>query len=267
MSVHDDLAEIEAEWRRFEAEADCTVFQTFAWQSGWQRHIGGPAGSRPAIVVVRAATGEIVMLAPFAIAGGGAIRRLAWGASDLSDYNAPLLAPDFSRRLPRDGFPALWREIVRHLRRDPRFRFDALVLEKMPETVGAQPNPFLALPVSLNPSGAYLTNLGDDWDAFYVGKRSSATRRRDRTKRKRLGDIGPVAFATPSEAQRHRCRCSRRCSRRRRDPLRAWASPTFSPCPAARRSSATSRPIRRPALSPMSAGSTSARRLPPPITA
>ena len=70
----------------------------------------------------------------------------------------------------------------------------------MPETVGAQPNPFLALPVSLNPSGAYLTHLIDDWDAFYVAKRSSATRRRDRTKRKRLGDIGPVAFATPSEA-------------------------------------------------------------------
>ena len=48
VSVHGDLAEIEAEWRRFEATAECTVFQTFAWQCGWQRHIGGAAGSRPA---------------------------------------------------------------------------------------------------------------------------------------------------------------------------------------------------------------------------
>jgi hypothetical protein len=30
LSVHDDLGRIEAEWRRFEAVADCTVFQTFA---------------------------------------------------------------------------------------------------------------------------------------------------------------------------------------------------------------------------------------------
>src|SRR5258707_11311940 len=140
------------------------------------------------------------MIAPFALSACGPIRRLAWGASDLSDYNAPLIASDFSRRVPRASFPALWREIVRHLRRDPRFRFDALVLEKMPETVGAQPNPFLALPVSLNPSGAYLTHLGEAWEAYYFGKRSSATRRRDRTKRKRLTDIGPIAFATPTEA-------------------------------------------------------------------
>src|SRR6266542_6310422 len=75
ISLHDDLASIEEDWRRFEAEADCTVFQTFAWQSSWQRHIGAVTGSRPAIVIVRAAGGGIVMLAPFAIEAGGAGRR------------------------------------------------------------------------------------------------------------------------------------------------------------------------------------------------
>jgi CelD/BcsL family acetyltransferase involved in cellulose biosynthesis len=36
--------------------------------------------------------------------------------------------------------------------------------------------------------------LSGDWETFYVAKRSSATRRRDRTKRKRLAESGEVRF-------------------------------------------------------------------------
>src|SRR5262245_48377007 len=71
----------------------------------------------------------------------------------------------------------------------------------MPEQVGGQPNPMLGFPVVLNPSNAYLTALGTDWDSFYTAKRSSATRRRDRTKRKRLGEFGEVRFATVTGEQ------------------------------------------------------------------
>ena len=69
----------------------------------------------------------------------------------------------------------------------------------MPERVGAQPNPLLCLDVRLNPSGAYETVLGAGWEQFYTSKRSSATRRRDRTKLKRLGEIGEVRFVDPQE--------------------------------------------------------------------
>src|SRR5690606_17737107 len=69
-----------------------------------------------------------------------------------------------------------------------------------PETVGAQRNPFMGLNVALNASGAHFTQLSGDWDTFYADKRSSATRRRDRSKRKKLGETGEVRFVTPSEA-------------------------------------------------------------------
>jgi CelD/BcsL family acetyltransferase involved in cellulose biosynthesis len=200
LSFHGDIAAIENEWRAFEENADGTVFQTFAWQSCWLQHIGGPGGFQPLIAVLKTADGRILMLAPLAV-GGRPFRQLGWAASDLSDYNAPLLAPDFEQCVSSGDFRAVWGDMVRSLRRDPRFRFDLIVLDKMPETVGRQPNPFLALPVALNASGAYLTHLIDDWNAFYVGKRSSATRRRDRTKRKRLNDMGPVACTTPGDAE------------------------------------------------------------------
>ena len=43
----------------------------------------------------------------------GFARRLTWLGSDLCDYNAPLLAPDFARGSTPRAFTQLWREIVR----------------------------------------------------------------------------------------------------------------------------------------------------------
>jgi CelD/BcsL family acetyltransferase involved in cellulose biosynthesis len=68
----------------------------------------------------------------------------------------------------------------------------------MPDLVGAQQNPMRYLGCTVNPSGAYLTHLTGDWDAFYTAARSSATRRRDRTKRKKLGEFGEIKFVTPA---------------------------------------------------------------------
>ena len=69
----------------------------------------------------------------------------------------------------------------------------------MPERVGEQANPFLALSAGLNPSNAYVSDLFGTWTEFYEAKRSSSTRRRDRTKLKRLGEIGEVRFVTPQD--------------------------------------------------------------------
>ena len=44
LSLHDDLASIESDWRAFEERADCTVFQTFDWLSTWFRNIGAREG-------------------------------------------------------------------------------------------------------------------------------------------------------------------------------------------------------------------------------
>src|SRR6476469_4114509 len=53
LELHADLASIEQEWKSFEHEADCTVFQTFDWLAAWQRHIGMRNATAPAIVLGR----------------------------------------------------------------------------------------------------------------------------------------------------------------------------------------------------------------------
>ncbi|MFL4970288.1 MAG: GNAT family N-acetyltransferase [Xanthobacteraceae bacterium] len=197
LSLARDIDALEGEWRAFEKVADCTVFQSFDWLSRWCRHVGAAQGARAAVVVGRGAKNELAFLLPLAVTGS-LVRRLTFLGDGLCDYNAPLLAPEFSARLDAAAARFLWREICALLQRDPHLHYDLVELTKMPEDVGAQANPLLHLPVSLNASGAHLTQLHGTWDAFYVAKRSSSTRRRDRTKLKRLSEHGEVRCVTPS---------------------------------------------------------------------
>lgn len=195
VSVHRDFAAVEADWRRFEQTADCTPFQTFDWLFAWQRHVGSAKGVTPAIVVARRGD-RLLLLLPLGVARRGFARCLTFLGDVLCDYNAPLLAPDFAALAP-DGFLALWNDIRNLLQAAPATRHDLIAFDKMPARVGGQKNPMLALNVQLNPSGAYETELPAGWEAYYSAKRSSSTRRRDRTKLKRLGELGPVRFVNP----------------------------------------------------------------------
>ena len=194
--LHESIAAAEHDWRRLEQTADCTPFQTFDWLSCWQRHIGSLSGVKPAIVVARHGD-EVLFLLPLAVERRGLARRLTFLGQDLCDYNAPLLARDFAARAGQD-FGTLWQAIRRLIQSTPALRHDTIAFAKMPAMIGVQMNPMLCLDVQLNPSGAYETVLGADWEQFYTSKRSSATRRRDRTKLKRLGELGAVQFVDPA---------------------------------------------------------------------
>jgi CelD/BcsL family acetyltransferase involved in cellulose biosynthesis len=200
LSVHSDLRAVEQQWRAFEQRADCTAFQTFDWLAAWQRHIGVRSGLTPAIVVGRVNGGETLFILPLAVGSRGPLRYLTWLGGDFCDYHAPLLAEEFSQHVAPHEFGPVWRTVVGAVRNSPRLGFDFVDLRKMPETIGSQRNPFMDLAVAINPSGTYSTTLGPDWATFY-GKRSSATRRRDRTKVRRLSEHGEVSYGEPATTE------------------------------------------------------------------
>jgi CelD/BcsL family acetyltransferase involved in cellulose biosynthesis len=196
LSLHHDLESIESDWRAFEESADCTVFQTFDWLSAWFRNIGVPQGVKPAVVIGRHG-GTMLFLLPFALETDGFARKITWLGSCLSNYNGPLVAKDFSRRLSPAQFAEAWREVEQLLRM--RLGHDLVDLEKMPKVIGEQTNPFCALRVTPHVNDAYLTALGGGWDAYYAAKRSSATRKTDRKKHNRLADHGETRFVTAGD--------------------------------------------------------------------
>jgi CelD/BcsL family acetyltransferase involved in cellulose biosynthesis len=199
LSIHTDLAAVEGEWRSFEQAAECTPFQSFDWLAAWHRHIGARDGIVPVIAVGRFADGKTAFILPLAIAPQRSARRLCWLGQELCDYNAPLLARDFSQRVTPDRFLAVWQDLRRQMQADPRLRHDWIEFEKMPQTVGVQINPFALLGVTPNANSAHITQLSGDWETFYRAKRSSATRRRDRTKRKHMSGYGEIRFVTAAD--------------------------------------------------------------------
>jgi CelD/BcsL family acetyltransferase involved in cellulose biosynthesis len=199
LEVHGDLHAVEAEWRAFERHADRTAFQTFDWLTKWQRHIGAHRRCDPVIVLGRDTDGSLLFILPFMVEPHGPARYLSWLGSELCDYNAPLLAAQFSAHADARPFGRLWQAIVDLIRATPRFYFDLIDLQKMREKVGAQDNPFLDLPTSPNPSGAYVATLGRDWDEFYAEKRSGPTRKRERRQLKHLAEHGEVRFVDVEE--------------------------------------------------------------------
>ncbi len=200
LSLHDGFAAIEAHWRRFERVADCTPFQTFDWLLTWQRHIGQRDEAIPVIAVAAFPDGETAFLLPLCIEAKRSTHRLCWLGQDVNDYNAPLIARDFSQRVSPEGFHAAWDQLRARMQREPKLRHDWIEFEKMPQMIGGQVNPFFHLAHADNPSGAHFTRLGADWKQYYAAKRSSATRRRDRAKRKHLSQFGEINFVTSTDA-------------------------------------------------------------------
>ena len=152
------------------------------------------------IAIGRFADGDIAFIVPLCLMRGHLARRLCWLGQELCDYNAPLLAADFSERTTPEEFLAAWHELQVQMQCEPLLRHDWIEFEKMPETVGAQANPFMHLHVTPNRSNAHLAQLGDDWEKFYCAKRSSATRRRDRSKLRHMSQFGDVRFITAADA-------------------------------------------------------------------
>jgi CelD/BcsL family acetyltransferase involved in cellulose biosynthesis len=196
LAVYDDLAAVRVLWQGFQCDADCTAFQTFEWLSAWQRNIGSRGGVVPAIVIARDARNKILFIAPLAKHRSGFARELVWLGSGVCDYNAPLLAPDFSARINLGEFAEIWSAAMQLIQSNRQTRVDVVRLEKMPESIRAQTSPMLELPTSLNPSGSYATPVAQSWEAFYAAKRSPSTRRRDRTKRNRLAEAGEIKLVT-----------------------------------------------------------------------
>ena len=195
LSVHEDLAEVRQVWQQLEEEGDCSVFQTYAWLSNWMRHIGTLRRVRPQIVVGWDASGEALFLFPLAIEKGLLATKLVWLGGELAEYPGPVLAKDFARKVRRGQFQTLWDEVRALL---PKHHLVAL--NRMVERVGDQANPFMELDgLSLHNCASHSTTLAADWESYYNDKRSKGSKKRDKQKRRRMGELGDIAFVQPTE--------------------------------------------------------------------
>lgn len=193
LSVHNEFSSVEAVWRRFEDVADGFAFQTFDFLATWFEHIGSKAGVDPQIVVAWGAKAKPLMILPFGIEKRGTLNKLSWLGGDLTDYNGPLLAPNFLDHVAPGEFSKLWEDIQAVLP-----AYDIAELMRLPTMIDGQPNPFLELDTRLNASGAHMTSMGGDFASYYDEKRNSKAKRQLRSRRKKLEGIGETNYVHPN---------------------------------------------------------------------
>jgi CelD/BcsL family acetyltransferase involved in cellulose biosynthesis len=92
----------------------------------------------PVIVIGRYGDGDIAFLLPLCVVPRRLTRRLCWLGQELCDYNAPLLARDFSERVTPERFLAAWQELQAQIQCEPSLRHDWIEFEKMPQKIGGQ---------------------------------------------------------------------------------------------------------------------------------
>ncbi|MET0970163.1 MAG: GNAT family N-acetyltransferase [Tardiphaga sp.] len=141
VEVFHDFAAAEAMWRAFDADQLSTPYQSYAFQSAWQTHVGAREGLRPYIVVGYDAAQRPLLLLPLVVGRENGMRVACYPGGKHVTFNMPLLARDFAATATRADLDAL----LHGLRQQPD-KVDVLALMRQPQHWLGIANPMALLP-------------------------------------------------------------------------------------------------------------------------
>jgi CelD/BcsL family acetyltransferase involved in cellulose biosynthesis len=175
ITVLRDWREAAARWDWSQPTGEDATFQDPCWLRTWYDAFA-QTDIEPLIALVsNASTGERLALLPLIRRQHRGIRVVEFADLDLTDYNAPLLAP--AARDPALARP-MWTALRKALRR-AHGGADLIRLRKMPLSIDGVTNPLAALTSArLCPLNGNLLVIGDDFEAHRFA--------RERTFRKEL---------------------------------------------------------------------------------
>ena len=186
LRITGDVESLEEPWEALQAIAPCTAPQTYDWAKSWARHVLGPDGRDPLIVLGYAPEGSLLFLWPFETAKLAGIGLLKWLGEDHANYNMGLFAPE-AAGFTGDDLSALLHEVGR------QSGAAAAVLAAQPFAWDGVANPFAKLPHQSAPSSGYAAKLGDFaklWETRF-SKRSRGTLER---KERKLAESGTIVY-------------------------------------------------------------------------
>ncbi len=186
LSLHRSVAECENSWRAAATHCAGFVFQSFDWQSAYQATIGTAEGVLPLIVHVADPSGRSLLILPLGIYRRGWLRVLRLLGGVVTDYNAPLIDPDFAGQISEAEFATLWRRIL-----DLLPPVDLVWLRRMPEVIDGVRNPMVRLPDAEHTKDAHAAALPATFEAFKAQRGAKLFRENGR-QRRRLAERGGV---------------------------------------------------------------------------
>ena len=125
-----ELAEAEAEWRKFEQFGACYVFQKFDWVMAWYQSIGTSEGYIPELFSVKDDRGAPICFLPLALKRQCGLRILTWSGGGLADFQGPIIG-DSGRNISAEKFADIWRVIKKQVG-----THDLVFFRNQPEKIG-----------------------------------------------------------------------------------------------------------------------------------
>ncbi|MFT4096963.1 MAG: GNAT family N-acetyltransferase [Rhodoblastus sp.] len=195
----ENLAAVRDDWAALEATGRLTPFQTRAWLEPWYATVAPHFAVAPLILRVRdRRSGALLMMLPLARRRESGVRIVEFADLGVSDYHAPLFAPEMSELGERAA--ALWSQVRAALRPADLFRF-----EKAPRRVDGLRNPLLDIARRQMSFSAWEVALPADRAAFDAGFPDRTFLRELARKNRRIAGRGEVRFAeacTPEDQRR-----------------------------------------------------------------
>jgi CelD/BcsL family acetyltransferase involved in cellulose biosynthesis len=186
-SITSDLQSVEAIWEALQAAAPCTGAQTFDWAQAWARHVLGPEGREPVIVVGLGESGQELFLWPFEMAKSTGMKVLSWLGQDQANYNMGLFAPEAAASFSGADVSRLLGAVAR------RTGAVAAIFKAQPFSWDGVANPFAQLPHQPTPSSGYAVTLGD-FTTLYEQRFSKRSRNTLDRKERKLLDLGKLIY-------------------------------------------------------------------------
>jgi len=202
IDVYDDLAAAAPAWRQLEdLDALSTPYQRFAWIDLWHRHVSGPQGLTPLIVVARDAMGAPLFLLPFLRRRKGSVTIAGFFGGRHANLNAGLWRRDVACAITADELRAIFAEVAE------RHGIDLFKLSSQPAKIAGVDNPLALFPSQRTPDDVYSTTLsGSNGEEALRSCLKSAMRGRLRTKERKLAEFPGYRYnvaATTADADRY----------------------------------------------------------------
>ena len=201
VTVHRDLDAVEPLWRALTAQDSvASPYQGYEWIRLWHKHVSGPLGDEPVIIVGSDRSGAPLFIWPLVVRRTGALRAARFFGGKHATLNMPLW-----RRDAADTFSAgEMRDVLTQVARQ-RPDLDVLVLHNQPTFWDGARNPFMALPHQRSNEDNFVLNISTNGPAVIQQQLSSTFRSRLRNKERKLAKLKGYRYlraATPGDVDR-----------------------------------------------------------------
>ncbi|HXV29436.1 MAG TPA: GNAT family N-acetyltransferase [Sinorhizobium sp.] len=194
ISVHSDMAELEAAWRALDGNSLNSLHQSYDWCAAWTKIHGGQY-----LFVRGMLDGRTLFILPLEIARGRFFRTARLIGSAHSNLNTGLFAAASAAAPCVELAPAL----LQRIRGELSGFADITLLEKTPAVWRGAPHPLSALPGFAHPNASFQLPLLGDMERTLTQLNAKHRRKKMRNSEKRLADLGGydcVIAREPSEA-------------------------------------------------------------------